>query len=107
MKFLPRISRKFVALAFAIISVSATGSAQSKRAAMEAAANQTVPSTISKVKLTLLDGAPAVEITSDHPIIPTITKLEDPLRLVVDFADLEKTTLTTTTGESGHPLSSH
>jgi hypothetical protein len=85
MKFLPRISRKFVALAFAIISVSATGSAQSKRAAMEAAANQTVPSTISKVKLTLLDGAPAVEITSDHPIIPTITKLEDPLRLVVDL----------------------
>ena len=29
------------------------------------------------------------------------------MRLVVDFADLEKTTLTTTTGESGHPLSRH
>ena len=29
------------------------------------------------------------------------------MRLVVDFADLEKTTLTLTTGESGHPLSSH
>jgi penicillin G amidase len=29
------------------------------------------------------------------------------MRMVVDFADLEKTTLTLTTGESGHPLSSH
>ena len=29
------------------------------------------------------------------------------MRMVVDFSDLEKTTLTTTTGESGHPLSGH
>jgi AMIN domain len=85
MKFLPCSNRKLVVLLLVTGLVPALGSAQSKRAALEAAANQPNPSIISKVKLTLVDGAPAVEITSDHPIIPTITKLEDPLRLVIDL----------------------
>src|ERR1700722_17651439 len=85
MKFLPCIHRKLAILGLVAVLVSALASAQSKRAALAAAANQAEPSIISKVKLTLVDGAPAVEITSDHPIIPTITKLEDPLRLVVDL----------------------
>jgi hypothetical protein len=85
MKSLPRIRRKLTVLGLVAVLVSAFASAQSKRAALAAAANQEEPSIISKVKLTLVDGAPAVEITSDHPIIPTITKLEDPLRLVVDL----------------------
>jgi hypothetical protein len=52
---------------------------------MAAAASQGEPSIISKVKLVLVDGAPAIEITSDHPIVPSITKLDDPPRLVVDL----------------------
>lgn len=85
MKFLPRIHRKLVALSLAAVFVPAFGGAQSKRAALAAAATQQEPSVVSKVKLILIDGAPAVEITADHPIVPTITKLEDPLRLVVDL----------------------
>jgi hypothetical protein len=85
MKFLPCIIRKLVALLIVTVLLTAFGSAQSKRAALAAAANQPEPSIISKVKLTLVDGAPAVEITSDHPIIPIITKLDDPLRLEIDL----------------------
>ena len=77
MKFLPCSNRKLVVLLLVTGLVPALGSAQSKRAALEAAANQPNPSIISKVKLTLVDGAPAVEITSDHPIIPTITTTLD------------------------------
>jgi AMIN domain len=84
MKLLPCSNRKLVVLALVTVLVSA-GWAQSKRAALAAAASQGEPSIISKVKLTLVDGAPAIEITSDHPIVPTITKLENPLRLVVDL----------------------
>ncbi len=40
--------------------------------------------------------------------VKQITRTLGPsMRFVVDFGDLEKTTLTITTGESGHPLSSH
>jgi hypothetical protein len=85
MKFLPCFRRELVVLVLVTVLVPALGVAQSKRAAMAAAANQAEPSVISKVKLTLVDGAPAVEITSDHPIIPMITKLENPLRLVIDL----------------------
>ena len=85
MKFLPCISRKLVALSLVAALVPVLVEAQSKRAALAAAASQQEPAVISKVKVTLVDGAPAVEITSDHPIVPTITKLEDPLRLVVDL----------------------
>jgi|SRR5450432_341093 hypothetical protein len=85
MKFLPCIHRKLVALLLVTVLASAFGSAQAKRAALAAAVNQPEPSIISKVKLTLVDGAPAVEITSDHPLIPMITKLEDPPRLVIDL----------------------
>lgn len=42
-----------------------------------------------------------------YTIKQTTRSLGPSMRLVVDFGDLEKTTLTTTTGESGHPLSSH
>jgi penicillin amidase len=42
-----------------------------------------------------------------YTVKQTTHTLGPSMRLVVDFGDLEKTTLTTTTGESGHPLSSH
>jgi AMIN domain len=85
MKLLPCICRKFVALALVTVLVPAFGAAQSKHTAPTAVPGQPEPAIISKVKLTLVDGAPAVEITSDHPIVPNITKLEDPLRLVIDL----------------------
>ncbi len=42
-----------------------------------------------------------------YTVKQTTHTLGPSMRLVVDFGDLEKTTLTLTTGESGHPLSSH
>jgi penicillin amidase len=42
-----------------------------------------------------------------YTVKQTTHTLGPSMRMVVDFGDLEKTTLTLTTGESGHPLSSH
>lgn len=85
MKFLPCIDRKLVALSLVTFLVPALGGAQSKRAAMEAAANQPDPAVVSRVKVILENGAPTVEITSSRPIVPTATKLEDPPRLIIDL----------------------
>jgi len=85
MKFLPCISRKLVAVSLVTVLVPAFGGAQSKRAALAAAASQSEPAVVSRVKVILENGAPAVEITSSSPIVPTITKLENPLRLVIDL----------------------
>jgi penicillin amidase len=42
-----------------------------------------------------------------YTVKQTTRTLGPSMRLVVDFGNLEATTLTTTTGESGHPLSPH
>jgi len=83
MKFLPG-NRKLVALALVTILVPAFAGALSKRAA-KSLAGQPEPAVVSKVKVILENGAPSIEITSSYPMIPTITKLEDPLRLVIDL----------------------
>lgn len=84
MKFLPCGTRKLVALALVTMLVPAFSGGLSKRTA-KAPAGQPEPAVVSKVKLVLEKGAPSIEITSSRPIIPTITKLEDPLRLVIDL----------------------
>ncbi len=85
MKFPPCIHRKLVAVWLVSALLPVLGEAQSKRAALAAAAGQPEPAVVSKVKVILENGAPAVEITSSSPIVPTITKLENPLRLVIDL----------------------
>ncbi len=44
---------------------------------------------------------------TSYTVKQTTHTLGPSMRLVVDFADLEKTTLTIATGESGHPVSRH
>lgn len=41
------------------------------------------PAGISRVKVILTEDSPAVEITSTRPLVPTIAKEDDPLRLVI------------------------
>jgi penicillin amidase len=55
----------------------------------------------------LFNLGPFEQAGTAYTVKQTTHTLGPSMRMVVDFGDLEKTTLTLTTGESGHPLSSH
>ena len=51
-----------------------------------APASASDPATITRVRVILNQGgAPALEITASHPLVPTVSKVQNPPRLVVDL----------------------
>ncbi|MBV9573116.1 MAG: AMIN domain-containing protein, partial [Acidobacteriales bacterium] len=66
-------------------SLSAAQAPAAQIPAPAAAAASKAPAAIVRVRVTLDQGKPTLEITATRPITPVITKLEDPLRLVVDL----------------------
>jgi hypothetical protein len=86
MTFPPRIAHKLAMLC--LISAMAAGSCRAESKAksdVPSAIGQQEPAAISRVKVVLEKGWPDVEITSTRPLTPTITKLENPLRLLIDL----------------------
>jgi len=86
MTFPPRIAHKLAMLS--LISAMAAGSCQAESKAksdVPSAISQQEPAAVSRVKVVLEKGWPDVEITSTRPLTPTITKLENPLRLLIDL----------------------
>ena len=74
---LPLLALTFVFAAVAYQAPSAPGTS------LASAAD---PATITRVKVILNQGgAPALEITSSHPLTPTVSKEQNPPRLVVDL----------------------
>jgi hypothetical protein len=86
MTFPPRIAHKLAMLSLITVMVGGSGRAESKsKSNVPAAINQQEPAAVSRVKVILEKGWPEVEITSTRPLTPTITKLENPLRLLIDL----------------------
>jgi hypothetical protein len=86
MKFPPRIAATLAVLSLLAAILPGFSRAESKpKSRVPATSSEQEPAAVSRVKVILEKGWPAVEITSTRPIIPTITKLEDPLRLVIDL----------------------
>jgi hypothetical protein len=85
----PRVRSRFVALSLLTGLLIASGMAQSNRRLLA-----TTETAIVIRSVRVLPG-PAVEILSSRPLVPTISRLDNPLRLVIDLpnADLASTEL--------------
>jgi len=79
MKFRAHSTRSLLTLSLAVILASGQAAAQNTATAAEAMR----PAAISRVRVLLNEESPALEITSTKPIVPTIAKEDDPLRLVI------------------------
>jgi len=81
MKLLPCIPIVLSLLLPGFLCLAPAAGAQSQQGSLSA----TEPARIRSVRgLSAYDG-PAIEIISDHPIVPQIRKLENPVRLVIDL----------------------
>ena len=69
----------------ATVSAPATGRAQSSKQLVPAPAAQQPASLVRVVRVVVDKDSPAVEIISNHPITPSIQKLDNPSRLVIDL----------------------
>lgn len=74
---MPRIGAQLVVISLlAGVCVSSAAKAQFK---------PLPPATIARVRVLLNQTPPALEIISSHPVVPTIKRLDDPPRLVIDL----------------------
>ncbi len=87
MTFPPRIAHKLAMLFLLTVMVADYGLAESKSRSgnPEASVKQEEPAAVSRVKVILENTWPEVEITATRPLTPTITKMENPLRLLIDL----------------------
>src|SRR5580704_9543950 len=87
MKFWPRIEFKSIGLFLLVLLLPALAQRSPSRAVVREV-NQR-PAVLSRVKVVLSKDGPAVEITSSSRIVPTISKLEGPLRMIIDLQNVE------------------
>jgi hypothetical protein len=87
MKFWPLIEFKSIGLFLIVLLLPALAQRSPSGAAVRYV-NQ-LPAVLSRVKVVLSKDGPAVEITSSRRIVPSITKLEGPLRMVIDLQNVE------------------
>jgi hypothetical protein len=85
MTFLSRFGAKVMLLPALVLFVSGFSGAQSGPQPLPARPGEEEPAIISRVKILLEKDSPAVEILATRGVVPTITKLEHPLRLVIDL----------------------
>ena len=83
MKLLPRIpaALSLLLLGSGVLCVAPAASPQSKPELL----TTTEPARVRSVRGLSAPDGPAIEIISDHPLVPQIRKLEDPPRLVIDL----------------------
>jgi len=72
-----------------LLGISLPGRAAPQANDNSAPATPDAPAAITRVRILLNNDAPALEITSDHPISPQITKLDGPPRLMVDLPNAQ------------------
>ena len=90
MKPLPRLRSQLVALCLFTALLVAACAAQSRPRLL---ASTDPPAVVSSVRVLQEQAGPVVEILSSRPLVPTISKLDSPPRLVIDLpnADLPAT----------------
>jgi hypothetical protein len=90
MKPLPRLRSRLFALSLFMGLMIASGVAQSTRQLL---ASTDPPVVVRSVRVLPGQAGPVVEILSSRPLVPTITRLDNPPRLVIDLpnADLPNT----------------
>jgi len=82
---LPRSSVQF--LGFALAALAATGAWSQNTESPGAASASVEPAVVSSVRVVHERGAPALEVVSSHPVVPTIRALDSPPRLVIDLSN--------------------
>ncbi|HYL12811.1 MAG TPA: AMIN domain-containing protein [Terriglobales bacterium] len=85
MRLLSRVVLKLAVLSALVLFVTGFSGGQSSPRSNPARSRQEEPATISRVKILLEKDSPAVEILATRTVVPSITKLENPLRLVIDL----------------------
>jgi hypothetical protein len=85
MRFRAHSIRRLLTLSLMAVFVSVRGASQNTPVLQPASA--THPAAISRVRVILSEDFPAVEITSTRPVVPTIEKQDDPLRLIITLAN--------------------
>jgi len=88
MKSLPRVRSPFVALSLLIGLLIASGRAQSTPKLL---ATTDAPVVVRSVRVLPGFAGPAVEILSSRPLVPVISKLDNPPRLVIDLPNADLT----------------
>src|SRR5271169_187629 len=84
MKFLPRTGVRFISLSLCTVAgVCSTAGAQSRPQLIAS----TEPVALVRTVQVLAGPKPAVEILSSRPLVPVITKADNPPRLVIDLPD--------------------
>ena len=86
MKPLPRLRSQFVALSLFTASLIAAGTAQSRPHLL---ASTDPPIVVRSVRVLPGQAGPVVEILSSRPLVPTLTKLDNPPRLVIDLPNAD------------------
>ena len=86
MKFLPRVRSRFVGFLLLSGPMIASSPAQSTPKLL---ATTEAPAAVRSVRVVAGYGGPAVEILSNRPLVPVISKLENPPRLVIDLPNAD------------------
>ena len=83
---LPRSGFQGVRFILLLVTLTATAAFSQSAGSPEAAPNRE-PAIVTSVRVIQDRGAPAVQIVTSHPVLPTIQVLDSPPRLVVDLAN--------------------
>jgi AMIN domain-containing protein len=79
------VALRLAALSLILLPLLVWGKPQVKRKVRSTKPDNPAPAAVQRVKLLLNEGTPALEIVTTAPVNPQISKLENAMRLVIDF----------------------
>ena len=89
MKLVSGMGPKLAMLSALLLCVPVFAQAQSRQQRRAVQQMLEEPAAVSRVKILLEKDSPAVEILATRAVVPTITKLQNPLRLVIDLPNTQ------------------